>query len=220
MTRKNANELVVALNKGRPLTALLKVLSEAGIAPSESPESSRKLVFPTSRPDVSLLVLRGGDVATYVEHGIADVGLLGKDSLLEFPGQDYYELLDLGLARCRLMVAGLVDEGPLPRRIRVATKFVETAKRYYAALGVQVDIIKLSGAMELAPVMGLSDRIIDIVETGNTLVANGLEPKDLVEDISARLIVNKSSYKTKHRVISDLVKAIESSVARRDGASG
>jgi len=219
MTTKNANQLVVALNKGRPLTALLEVLSEVGIVPSESPATSRKLVFPTSRSDVSLVVLRGGDVATYVEHGIADVGLLGKDSLLEFPGQDYYELLDLGLARCRLMVAGLVDEGPLPRRIRVATKFVETAKRYYASLGVQADIIKLSGAMELAPVMGLSDRIIDIVETGNTLVANGLESKDLVEDISARLIVNKSSYKTKYRVISDLVKAIESSVAHREGAS-
>jgi ATP phosphoribosyltransferase len=219
MTTKNANQLVVALNKGRPLTALLEVLSEVGIVPSESPATSRKLVFPTSRSDVSLVVLRGGDVATYVEHGIADVGLLGKDSLLEFPGQDYYELLDLGLARCRLMVAGLVDEGPLPRRIRVATKFVETAKRYYASLGVQADIIKLSGAMELAPVMGLSDRIIDIVETGNTLVANGLEPKDLVEDISARLIVNKSSYKTKYRVISDLVKAIESSVAHGEGAS-
>jgi len=219
MTTKNANQLVVALNKGRPLTALLEVLSEVGIVPSESPATSRKLVFPTSRSDVSLVVLRGGDVATYVEHGIADVGLLGKDSLLEFPGQDYYELLDLGLARCRLMVAGLVDEGPLPRRIRVATKFVETAKRYYASLGVQADIIKLSGAMELAPVMGLSDRIIDIVETGNTLVANGLEPKDLVEDISARLIVNKSSYKTKYRVIGDLVKAIESSVAHREGAS-
>ena len=219
MTTKNANQLVVALNKGRPLTALLEVLSEVGIVPSESPATSRKLVFPTSRSDVSLVVLRGGDVATYVEHGIADVGLLGKDSLLEFPGQDYYELLDLGLARCRLMVAGLVDEGPLPRRIRVATKFVETAKRYYASLGVQADIIKLSGAMELAPVMELSDRIIDIVETGNTLVANGLEPKDLVEDISARLIVNKSSYKTKYRVISDLVKAIESSVAHGEGAS-
>jgi len=219
MTTKNANQLVVALNKGRPLTALLEVLSEVGIVPSESPATSRKLVFSTSRSDVSLLVLRGGDVATYVEHGIADVGLLGKDSLLEFPGQDYYELLDLGLARCRLMVAGLVDEGSLPRRIRVATKFVETAKRYYASLGVQADIIKLSGAMELAPVMGLSDRIIDIVETGNTLVANGLEPKDLVEDISARLIVNKSSYKTKYRVISDLVKAIESSVAHGEGAS-
>jgi ATP phosphoribosyltransferase len=219
MTTKNANQLVVALNKGRPLTALLEVLSEVGIVPSESPATSRKLVFPTSRSDVSLVVLRGGDVATYVEHGIADVGLLGKDSLLEFPGQDYYELLDLGLARCRLMVAGLVDEGPLPRRIRVATKFVESAKWYYASLGVQADIIKLSGAMELAPVMGLSDRIIDIVETGNTLVANGLESKDLVEDISARLIVNKSSYKTKYRVISDLVKAIESSVAHGEGAS-
>ena len=201
--------LVIAVNKGRPLASLLGVLESIGIKPTESPETSRKLVFPTSIPEISLLVLRGSDVATYVEHGIADIGMLGKDTLLEFAGQNYYELLDLGLAKCQLMVAGLVDEPTLPRRLTVATKFVDTAKRYYAKLGVQADIIKLSGAMELAPVMGLSDRIVDIVETGSTLKANGLEPKEWIEDISARLIVNKASFKTKHAALSEIIDGIE-----------
>jgi len=204
--------LVIALNKGRPLASLLGVLESIGIKPTESPETSRKLVFPTSIPEISLLVLRGSDVATYVEHGIADIGMLGKDTLLEFPGQSYYELLDLGLAKCQLMVAGLVDEPPLPRRLTVATKFVDTAKRYYAKLGVQADIIKLSGAMELAPVMGLSDRIVDIVETGSTLKANGLEPKEWIEDISARLIVNKASFKTKHAALREIIDGVEQAV--------
>ena len=204
--------LVIALNKGRPLAPLLGVLESIGIKPTESPETSRKLVFPTSIPEISLLVLRGSDVATYVEHGIADIGMLGKDTLLEFPGQNYYELLDLGLAKCQLMVAGLVDEPPLPRRLTVATKFVDTAKRYYAKLGVQADIIKLSGAMELAPVMGLSDRIVDIVETGSTLKANGLEPKEWIEDISARLIVNKASFKTKHAALREIIDGVEQAV--------
>lgn len=204
--------LVIALNKGRPLASLLGVLENIGIKPTESPETSRKLVFPTSVPEISLLVLRGSDVATYVEHGIADIGMLGKDTLLEFPGQNYYELLDLGLAKCQLMVAGLVDEPPLPRRLTVATKFVDTAKRYYAKLGVQADIIKLSGAMELAPVMGLSDRIVDIVETGSTLKANGLEPKEWIEDISARLIVNKVSFKTKHAALREIIDGVEQAV--------
>ena len=204
--------LVIALNKGRPLASLLGVLESVGIKPTESPETSRKLVFPTSIPEISLLVLRGSDVATYVEHGIADMGMLGKDTLLEFPGQNYYELLDLGLAKCQLMVAGLVDEPPLPRRLTVATKFVNTAKRYYAKLGVQADIIKLSGAMELAPVMGLSDRIVDIVETGSTLKANGLEPKEWIEDISARLIVNKASFKTKHAALREIIDSVEQAV--------
>ena len=204
--------LVIALNKGRPLASLLGVLENIGIKPTESPETSRKLVFPTSVPEISLLVLRGSDVATYVEHGIADMGMLGKDTLLEFPGQNYYELLDLGLAKCQLMVAGLVDEPPLPRRLTVATKFVDTAKRYYAKLGVQADIIKLSGAMELAPVMGLSDRIVDIVETGSTLKANGLEPKEWIEDISARLIVNKASFKTKHAALGEIIEGVEQAV--------
>ena len=204
--------LVIALNKGRPLASLLGVLESIGIKPTESPETSRKLVFPTSIPEISLLVLRGSDVATYVEHGIADIGMLGKDTLLEFSGQNYYELLDLGLAKCQLMVAGLVDEPPLPRRLTVATKFVDTAKRYYAKLGVQADIIKLSGAMELAPVMGLSDRIVDIVETGSTLKANGLEPKEWIEDISARLIVNKASFKTKHAALREIIDGVEQAV--------
>ena len=204
--------LVIALNKGRPLASLLSVLESIGIKPTESPETSRKLVFPTSIPEISLLVLRGSDVATYVEHGIADIGMLGKDTLLEFPGQNYYELLDLGLAKCQLMVAGLVDEPPLPRRLTVATKFVDTAKRYYAKLGVQADIIKLSGAMELAPVMGLSDRIVDIVETGSTLKANGLETKEWIEDISARLIVNKASFKTKHAALREIIDGVEQAV--------
>ena len=204
--------LVIALNKGRPLASLLGVLESIGIKPTESPEISRKLVFPTSIPEISLLVLRGSDVATYVEHGIADIGMLGKDTLLEFSGQNYYELLDLGLAKCQLMVAGLVDEPPLPRRLTVATKFVDTAKRYYAKLGVQADIIKLSGAMELAPVMGLSDRIVDIVETGSTLKANGLEPKEWIEDISARLIVNKASFKTKHAALREIIDGVEHAV--------
>ena len=204
--------LVIAVNKGRPLASLLGVLESIGIKPTESPETSRKLVFPTSIPEISLLVLRGSDVATYVEHGIADIGMLGKDTLLEFSGQNYYELLDLGLAKCQLMVAGLVDEPPLPRRLTVATKFVDTAKRYYAKLGVQADIIKLSGAMELAPVMGLSDRIVDIVETGSTLKANGLEPKEWIEDISARLIVNKASFKTKHAALREIIDGVEQAV--------
>ena len=204
--------LVIALNKGRPLASLLGVLESIGIKPTESPETSRKLVFPTSIPEISLLVLRGSDVATYVEHGIADIGMLGKDTLLEFAGQNYYELLDLGLAKCQLMVAGLVDEPPLPRRLTVATKFVDTAKRYYAKLGVQADIIKLSGAMELAPVMRLSDRIVDIVETGSTLKANGLEPKEWIEDISARLIVNKASFKTKHAALREIIDGVEHAV--------
>ena len=209
--------LVIALNKGRPLASLLGILESVGIKPTESPETSRKLVFPTSNPEILLLVLRGSDVATYVEHGIADIGMLGKDTLLEFSGQNYYELLDLGLAKCQLMVAGLVDEPPLPRRLTVATKFVDTAKRHYAKLGVQADIIKLSGAIELAPVMGLSDRIVDVVETGSTLKANGLEPKELIVEISARLIVNKASFKIKRAALSDLIDGVEQAVRTVSG---
>ena len=196
---------------------MLGILESVGIKPTESPETSRKLVFPTSNPEISLLVLRGSDVATYVEHGIADIGMLGKDTLLEFSGQNYYELLDLGLAKCQLMVAGLVNEPPLPRRLTVATKFVDTAKRHYAKLGVQADIIKLSGAIELAPVMGLSDRIVDVVETGSTLRANGLEPKELIVEISARLIVNKASFKIKRAALSNLIDGVEQAVRTASG---
>lgn len=204
-----ADGLTIALTKGRVLGDELNLLAKAGIRPDEDPESSRKLVFGTNRPDVQIMILRGADVATYVEHGIADLGMSGKDVLLEHGGAGLYEPLDLRIGICRLMVAGLRDEGALPARLKIATKFTNTAKRYYAARGVQVDIIKLYGAMELAPVTGLAHRIVDLVETGNTLKANGLEELELIEEISTRLIVNEKAHKTKYAAIRSLIDALE-----------
>jgi ATP phosphoribosyltransferase len=199
------NPIVIALTKGRPLSQLIDLLARLGIRPKDNLKQSRKLVFPTNDRLVQLMVLRGMDVATYVEHGIADVGLVGKDVLLEYGGDGFYEPIDLDIVKCKIVVAGLVDEKSLPRRIKVATKFVEVTKRFYAHKGVQADIIKLSGAMELAPLMGLAHRIVDIVETGDTMRANGLEEKELVAEVSARLIVNKVSLKTKYEDVQDII---------------
>jgi ATP phosphoribosyltransferase len=201
--------ITLALTKGsRALAPSLELLSSIGISPIEDISKSRKLVFDTNRADLKLMILRGMDVATYVEHGIADLGMSGKDVLLEHGGNGFYEPLDLGILRCKIMVAGLKNEGELPPRLKIATKFTNIAKRYYAEKGVQVDIIKLYGAMELAPVTGLANRIVDIVETGNTLKANGLVPMEQVEDISTRLIVNKISLKTRHAVVQPLIDAL------------
>ena len=202
-------DLMIALTKGRVLVDELAILAKAGVEPLEDPTASRRLVFDTNQDRVKIMILRGMDVATYVDHGIADVGMSGKDVLLEYPGMGYYEPLDLGLGRCALMVAGLVDESELPSRLRIATKFTNTAKRYYAERGVQVDIIKLYGAMELAPVTGLAHRIVDIVETGNTLKANGLRSIELITQITTRLIVNTSSYKTKFDQVRKLIDSLE-----------
>ena len=204
-----SQELMIALTKGRVLADELAILAKAGVEPLEDPNASRRLVFDTNQDSVKIMILRGMDVATYVDHGIADVGMSGKDVLLEYPGTGYYEPLDLGLGRCALMVAGLVDESELPSRLRIATKFTNTAKRYYAERGVQVDIIKLYGAMELAPVTGLAHRIVDIVETGNTLKANGLRSIELITQITTRLIVNTSSYKTKFDQVRKLIDSLE-----------
>ncbi len=203
------SDLVIALTKGRVLTDELGMLARIGIEPLEDPQSSRKLVFETNRPDVRVMVLRGMDVATYVDHGIADIGMSGKDVLLEHDGVGIYEPLDLQLGRCSIMEAGLKDEPSLPSRLRIATKFTNTAKRFYAGQGIQVDIIKLYGAMELAPVTGLAHRIVDIVETGNTLKANGLVPMQHIVDISTRLIVNQSAFKTKHQPIREIIDELE-----------
>lgn len=203
-------EITLALTKGdRVLAQQLELLKRIGIEPIEDPGASRKLVFPTSREGLALMVLRSSDVPTYVEHGIADMGMSGKDVLLEYGEENYYQPLDLGIGRCRMMVAGLAEEPALPPRIKVATKFVNTAKRYYAEQGRQVDVIKLYGAMELAPVAGLAHRIVDIVETGNTLEANGLVPMDLICEISMRLIVNKVAMKMKHEDVSRLIRELE-----------
>jgi len=203
-----AHPLVIALSKGRPLAQQLALLQRLGIEPSEDITTSRKLVVKGNHPQIRLMVLRGHDVATYVEHGIADIGIVGKDVLLEFPGDNFYEPLDLKLSQCQLIVAGLIDEKPLPRRLRVATKFIETAQRFYASEGTQIDMIRLTGGLELAPVMGLADRIVDIVETGSTLVANGLEPKAFICDISSRLIINKVAFKTKQPMIDRFIESM------------
>lgn len=207
-------DITLALTKGdRVLRQELDLLATLGIEPLENIETSRRLVFDTSRPGLSLMVLRSSDVATYVEHGIADLGMSGKDVLLEHGEEGYYQPLDLGFGRCEMRVAGLADEPPLPQRLKVATKFVNTAKRYYAEQGVQVDIIKLYGAMELAPITGLAHRIVDIVETGSTLKANGLVPMDKICDISMRLIVNKVSMKMKHEAIEGLIEEFREATA-------
>lgn len=207
--------LTIALTKGRILKETLPILAKAGLEPGEDISQSRKLIFKTNRPDVQLLVLRGSDVPTYVEFGAADMGVAGKDTLLEHGGDSIYEPLDLGIAKCRLMTAARKGSETPPGRIKVATKYVNVAKQYYAAQGRQADIIKLYGAMELAPIMKLADEIVDIVDTGNTLKANGLEPRDHITDISSRLIINKASMKLKHDLIKKLMDEIGKAVGAR-----
>jgi ATP phosphoribosyltransferase len=206
--------LTIALTKGRILKETLPLLAAAGIKPLEDISASRKLVFETTQPGVRLLVLRGSDVPTYVRFGAADMGVSGKDMLMEHGGEGLYEVLDLKIARCKLMTAGRKGQGIISgRRIKVATKFINVAKQFYAARGVQADIIKLYGAMELAPILGLADEIVDIVDTGNTLRANGLEPLEPIADISSRLIVNKAAMKMKHEHIQRVVDAIAGAIA-------
>lgn len=209
--------LTIALSKGRILDDTLPLLAEAGIVPTENPDKSRKLIIPTSLEDVRLLIVRATDVPTYVEQGAADLGVAGKDVLMEFGGQGLYEPLDLKIANCKLMTAGKVGASEPRGRLKVATKFVNVAKRYYAEQGRQVDIIKLYGSMELAPLVGLADKIIDVVDTGNTLRANGLEPQELIAAISSRLIVNKASMKMKHARIQALIETLREAVERHHG---
>ena len=205
-------QITLALTKGRILKHTLPLLARANIVPSEDIASSRKLIFQCTRPDLRLLVLRGTDVPTYVRHGAADLGIVGKDILLEEGADDLYEPLDLGIARCRLMTAAPPGWQAGNRRVRVATKFTNTARRFFAGRGMNAEFIKLYGAMELAPMMGLADVIVDIVDTGNTLRANGLEPVDLIADISSRLVVNKASMRSKHAAIDSLTAAMAAAV--------
>ena len=208
-------QITLALTKGRILKETLPLLEAAGIVPAEDIFSSRKLVFETNREGLRLLILRGSDVPTYVQFGAADIGVAGKDVLLEHQGDGYYEPLDLGIARCKLMTA--VPEGAPTQtgRLRVATKYINVARQYYAEQGRQADLIKLYGAMELAPILDLAHEIVDIVDTGNTLKANGLEPCDDIADISSRLIVNKAAMKTKYAEIQATVDALQAAVAKR-----
>jgi ATP phosphoribosyltransferase len=207
--------LTIALTKGRILDETLPLLAAADIHPLENMEKSRKLVFETSQPNVRFLLLRGADVPTYVQFGAADIGISGKDTLMENGAEGLYEPLDLNIARCRLMTAGVKGRETPPGRIRVATKYVNVAKQYYASQGRQIDVIKLYGAMELAPIMNLADEIVDIVDTGNTLIANGLEAREFIADISSRLIVNKASMKMKHVHIQAIIDHVAAAVAKK-----
>ncbi len=214
--------LTLALSKGRIFDETLPLLAAAGIVPAEDPETSRKLILATSRPDVSVVIVRAADVPTYVQYGAADAGVAGRDVLLEHGGRGLYQPLDLEIAACRMVVAtkrGFDWAGAIQRgaRIRVATKYVETAREHFGAKGMHVDLIKLYGSMELAPLMGLADVIVDLVASGNTLKANDLVAVEEIMPISARLIVNPAALKLKRDALQPFLEAIGAAVAARRG---
>jgi ATP phosphoribosyltransferase len=204
-----SQNLTIAVSKGRILTEALPLLTELGIRPVEAPEQTRKLILETAKPGIKLVVVRATDVPTYVEYGAADLGIAGKDVLLEYGGKGLYEPVDLKIARCKMVLAGPKKEAKLSRRLRVATKYIKTTRDYFASRGDQVEIIKLYGSMELAPLLGLADRIVDLMDTGNTLKANGLVPLETITGISSRLIVNTAAMKIKHELIKPIINQLE-----------
>jgi len=205
--------ITLAISKGRILDEALPLLSAAGIEPEEDPRNSRKLVIPAIGGDFRLLVIRAQDVPTYVKYGAADMGIAGIDVLIELNGAGLYEPLDLGIARCEMVVAGKSGEIASKGRLRVATKYAETTRRFFAGKGMQVEIIRLHGSMELAPLVGLAEWIVDLVDTGNTLRANGLVVVERIAEISSRLVVNKASMKMKHAPIKEAINRLASVVA-------
>jgi ATP phosphoribosyltransferase len=209
------NTLTIAVSKGRIFKEALPFLAAAGIVPQEDPATSRKLILPTNHDDVKLIIIRASDVPTYVEYGAADVGIAGKDVLMEYDGDGLYEPLDLKIAQCRMMLAGPRRAEAAAGRLRIATKYVNSTRRYFAEQGKQVEIIKLYGSMELAPLVKLADLIVDLVDTGNTLRANGLEPLEHIADISSRLIVNKAAMKMKHARVKAFIGSMAEAVEKR-----
>ena len=220
--------ITIALSKGRIFDEAIALLAAAGVAPAEDPETSRKLIIGSNRSDVRFIIVRASDVPTYVQYGAADLGVAGKDVLLEHGGDGLYQPVDLGIGRCRLVIAtkrgfdyaGVVKRGA---RLRVATKYVATAREHFAAKGMHVDLIKLYGSMELAPLVGLAEAIVDLVSSGNTLKANDLVAVEDIMPISARLIVNPASLKLKREIIQPLLDAVRTAVnakAARETAHG
>jgi ATP phosphoribosyltransferase len=206
--------VTIALSKGRIFEETLPLLARAGITPDDDPETSRKLIIGTSRPDVRLIIVRASDVPTYVGHGAADLGVAGRDVLMEHDGPGLYMPLDLGIARCRMMVACREDfdyeaHARSGARLRVATKYIRTAREHFAAKGMHVDLIKLYGSMELAPLTGLSDAIVDLVSSGNTLRANRLKAVEEIAQISSRLIVNRAALTLKRAALQPLLDLFE-----------
>ena len=216
--------LTIALSKGRVFDETLPLLAAAGIAPAEDPETSRKLIIDSNRPDVRFIIVRASDVPTYVQRGAADLGVSGKDVLLEHGGEGLYQPVDLGIGRCRMVVAAKTSfdyEGALKRgaRLSVATKYVMTAREHFAAKGMHVDLIKLYGSMELAPLVGLADAIVDLVSSGKTLKANGLVAVEEIMAISARLIVNPAALKLKRDSVQPVLDALARSARSAPGTA-
>ena len=212
------SNITIALSKGRIFDETAALLKGAGIVPKDDPETSRKLIIETSRPDVRLIIVRASDTPTYVQYGAADLGIAGKDVLMEHGGGGLYQPLDLGIARCRMMVA--VPEGfdyeravQQGARLRIATKYIQTAREHFAAKGVHVDLIKLYGSMELAPLVGLADAIVDLVSSGDTLRANRLRTVEEIAPISSRLIVNQVALKLKRDALQPLIDSIARAVS-------
>jgi ATP phosphoribosyltransferase len=212
--------ITLALSKGRIFDETLPLLSAAGIEVLDDPESSRKLILPTNQAHVRVVLVRASDVPTYVEFGGADLGVTGKDTLIEHGGQGLYQPLDLKIAQCRMSVAvranfdyvRAVRQGA---RLKVATKYTHIAREFFASKGVHVDLIKLYGSMELAPLTGLADAIVDLVSTGNTLKANQLVEVERIMDISSRLVVNQAALKLKHATIQPILDAFTQAIAQR-----
>lgn len=213
------NGITLALSKGRIFEETLPLLAAAGIVPAENPESSRKLIIGTNRPDVRLVIVRASDTPTYVQYGAADLGIAGRDTLIEHGGLGLYQPLDLNIAKCRMCVAvpkgfdytGAVKSGS---RLRVATKYISIAREHFATKGVHVDLIKLYGSMELAPLVGLSDVIVDLVSSGGTLKANNLVEVEEIMPISSRLIVNQASLKMKRELLQPVIDAFAGAVTK------
>ncbi|MEM7400758.1 MAG: ATP phosphoribosyltransferase [Pseudomonadota bacterium] len=211
------NLITIAVSKGRIFDESRTLLDKIGISVAQKDLDSRKLVLPTNQENVRILIIRATDVPTYVQYGSAELGIVGKDTLMEFAGDGIYEPLDLGIAKCKLMVAGVegkmtkknVSQG---RRLRVATKYLQSTRRYFASKGKQVELIKLYGSMELAPLLGLADCIVDLVATGGTLKANGLVATEHIADISSRLIVNKAAMKIKSATLKPLIEQFKLAV--------
>jgi ATP phosphoribosyltransferase len=209
--------ITIALSKGRIFEETTPLLAAAGIHALEAPESSRKLILETNRPDVRLIIVRASDVPTYVQYGAADLGIAGKDVLHEHGGEGLYQPLDLQIAKCKMMVAVRDDfdyEASLRRgaRLKVVTKYVKTARDHFADKGMHVDLIKLYGSMELGPLVGLADAIVDLVSTGGTLRANNLKAVEHIMDISSRLVVNQASHKLKRAALQPMIEAFASAI--------
>ena len=204
--------ITIAVSKGRIYDEAIPLLAKLDIVPKDDPKKSRKLILETNQKNIQILVIRATDVPTYVERGAAELGIAGKDVLLEYQGNGFYEPFDLGIAKCQMMLAGLKKANKAYARPRIATKYANITQNYFADLGQQVEIIKLYGSMELAPILGLADQIVDLVDTGETLKANGLVPLELIADISSRLIVNKAAMKMKNSIIKSFMQRLSKAI--------